>query len=100
LRFEYHYKADKKDGTFKSFYGDGSINSIGNYNDGYLNDTLTVFDTDGSLASKSVWKKNTNNSSTMIWKNIYSKKAKPDGTIEFINGKKYIWNLGVKQAIK
>lgn len=98
-RFEWTYKNDVKNGVYKVFNKNGNISAIGMYKNGALCDTLTVFGENGQLVSKSLWKIN-GMGSRMVWEKIYDKQAKPDGTIEMIDGQEYIWNLGEKDKLK
>lgn len=96
LRFEFNYKNDVKNGGYKVFFENGNINATGTYLNGAIHDTLTIYDLDHKLVSKSLWKPVGYKKSKEVWRKIYIKNAKSDGTIEVINGKKYVWSRGEK----
>ncbi len=100
VRFEWNYINNEKNGNYKCFYEDGKIYAIGKYNNGSLSDTLTAFDPKGNIISKTVWKSIGYKKSQEIWRKIYVKNAKPDGTTETINGERYIWSKGEKLLLK
>ncbi len=98
--FEWNYKSDEKNGLYKAFSKSGKVNAIGKYINGSISDTLTIFDEENKIVSKSVWKSTGYRKSQKIWQEIYAKDAKPDGTTEYIDGKKYYWQLGQKLLLK
>jgi antitoxin component YwqK of YwqJK toxin-antitoxin module len=100
LHYEWTFLNDLKNGPYTVFFNTGNINAIGNYKNGSITDTLSVFDMNGKLVSKTLWQSINNKTSKIIWQKLYNKDAKPDGTKEIISGKIYVWNLGEKLEIK
>ena len=97
---EFIYNNGIKNGKYIAYFPNNKINAIGYFKNGSLSDTLTKYDEKGQLISKSVWMPNDNKSSKIIWMKTYIENAKPNGTIEKINGKVYIWQLGEKVEVK
>lgn len=100
VRFKWQFNRGLKNGMYYAYFKNGKVNAIGYYKNGGLTDTLTAFDEQGKLVSKSKWVVKQGKNSTMVWSKVYVKNAKQDGTIETINGKTYIWDLGEKVEIK
>ncbi len=98
--FEVNYVDDLKNGKYKYLYPDGKIHATGTYYNGCPVDTTTTFATDGTVICKQVWRHAGTNSSSLVWKKIYIKDYKQDGTIEIIDGKKYMWDSGERVGIK
>ena len=100
LRFDWAYKNGLKNGTYKCYRKNGQVEAIGNYTDGLLDGTLKIYDEKNELFSESVWvRKKDGTKSELISTKYYSKNIKPDGTIEVIDGEKYIWGWGEKFAM-
>ena len=99
-RFEWTYFNNEKNGRYKCLYENGKIYGIGNYINGSLSDTLSAFDINGEIISKTVWESIGYKKSKEVWRKIYVKNAKPDGTIETINERRYMWSKGEKLLLK
>ena len=99
-KFEWTFRSDTKSGEYRAYYNNGKLNSLGNYLDGALVDSLFIYNENGIILSKSFWKITGYKTSKIVWKKIYNKDAKTDGTIEVINSKRYYWQLGQKLELK
>jgi len=95
LRFTVPYTSDKREGSFKSFFENGKTNSIGFYKNDLLVDTFKVFNEKGDLDNISFWKIE-GEKSVETYNKSFRTDIKSDGTIEEINGKKYVWVNGIK----
>jgi hypothetical protein len=96
VKFEWTYIEGMKQGPYKSYYESGKLNSIGNYKNGGLTDTLKFYGEDGKIFKVEVWEVSGKNQSTKIYSKHTDPKVRPDGTVQNINGKEYIWVDGQK----
>ncbi|MBS1636819.1 MAG: hypothetical protein JST26_12960 [Bacteroidetes bacterium] len=97
---EYNYEHGVPNGVFYNYFENGKIHKKGFYKNWTGIDTLTIYNTNGEIVSKSVWIPVSYKKSKAVWRKIYAKDAKPDGTIETIDGKTYTWRLGEKYEFK
>ncbi len=75
------------------------ITAIGYYNKGLLCDTLKSYE-NNTLTRVEVWLPNyKTNSSSLVYEKYYDKNAKPDNTVEIIDGKEYLWIKGKKHEL-
>lgn len=96
IEFEWMYLKGLKNGAYKH-YDKGKINATGEYKNGCLHGLLKIYNEQGELTSEQWWKGNfATGVSTMLKEKNYDKNAKPDNTIETIDGKRYIWRNGKK----
>jgi hypothetical protein len=94
LHFEWNYSNGEKNGPYKCFYDSGKLNTLGKYKTGALSDTVKYFEENGKIYKIEVWEVSGKNQSTKTYEKNFNPKIKPDGTIETINGKQYLWTEG------
>lgn len=98
ILFIWTYEKDTKNGTYYHFNDGGNIDAKGQYFNGLLSDTLKHFDDEGKIIKIDVWEPNFKTmSSNLIYEKNYN--AKPDNTIEIIDGKRYIWDKGKRYEL-
>jgi antitoxin component YwqK of YwqJK toxin-antitoxin module len=101
LKVQWMYANGKKNGEYKSFYPSGKVQAIGYYKNGNVIGKFNTYSETGDLIYESEWVVNKSGyGSTEKWRKIHNKNAKPDGTKEIINGKKYMWMQGEKHLLK
>ncbi len=102
IRFVWTYKNDLKDGPYKALGETGMVEATGKYYKGCLTDTVKSYNDKGQLTDYSVWKVDNYNakSSSKVSEKVLIKPEKPDGTIETIDGKSYMWQSGRKYKLK
>jgi hypothetical protein len=101
IRFIWTYKNNVKDGLYKVLGETGIIEAVGTYRKGCLADTLKSYNDKGQLTEINVYKADYQlQMSTCIYTKILIKPEKPDGTMETINGKRFLWQSGRKLPIK
>lgn len=92
LSFIWTYKNGLKDGPYKALYPNGKPKAIGQWKKGCIVDSLKSYDENGDLTEVVFWVANKSlGSSTSTYRKVYNKNTKPDGTVEKIDGKDYLW---------
>jgi antitoxin component YwqK of YwqJK toxin-antitoxin module len=95
LRFEWTYENGKKHGPYRSFFESGKVAAKGTYKNGKLEGTVLFYNENGELIHETEWSTNGDGiSSKLISQKSYNPNAKKTGTIEEIDGKKYVWLFG------
>ena len=70
------------------------------YTNGNLSDTLKLYDEKGVLQSIEVWQVNADGKGSTGINTIYLTDTKPEGSVEVIDGKIYIWKEGKKTFLQ
>jgi antitoxin component YwqK of YwqJK toxin-antitoxin module len=78
-----HYDKGLKDGSFKQYFENSKIKTLGNYNEGKLHGKSQYFTQTGSLSMQGNFNKGLK---TGYWL-FYSDSAKPDKKVYFLEGK-------------
>lgn len=99
LRFIMTYKDGLKDGPYKALYSNGGPAAIGTWSRGCITDTLKRYDENGDLTLVEFWVAQGSGSSYSTYRKVFNKNAKPDGTIEKIDGKDYLWKGNEKHEL-
>lgn len=100
LTFEWTYHRNVKDGPYRAFYKNGSIKAIGKYVKGSISDTLKTYDENSIQVMEIIWKVLPNGTSVKMVERKLVDGVKNTGTIEVIDGKKYMWVDGTKNLIE
>jgi hypothetical protein len=97
VRFTWTYVNNRKDGPYKALYEDGTVEAAGRYTDDMLDDSLKMYNRKGELVEIEIWK--SNGGSISLVKTIQLSDQRPDGTIDVIDGKIYMWRDGEKVLV-
>jgi antitoxin component YwqK of YwqJK toxin-antitoxin module len=94
---EYTYKNGEATGFYKKFYKNGSIHETGQVMNSQNVDTVKIYEENGSLISVIVFALTKEGGYEIKSEKFLNPDAKPDNTIEDIDGEIYIWKFGERK---
>lgn len=95
LESKYTFVKGVEHGMYQTYRETGELHGQGNYTNGKIDGEFLGFDLEGKIACKLLWEHG-----ILVKEEVLVPNAKPTGTIEEINGKKYYWNFGERQEVK
>jgi len=95
IQYLIQYRNGEPNGIYETYDENGRLKGDGKMQEGQLNGIFISYDTTATIVSISYWELG-----ELKDEKIFSNEARETGTIEIINGKKYLWVNGKKIEVK